>query len=798
VLIDGHPVALGQYGVWFSQYYPSFLIGSVETQSGPGNTTPFANLEVGGTANIQTPDFSSKTSLDFTTGYDNWDSQYSNVLAKGKVGDKFSYVLGAGYSGANNYFVHQSACDAYVPSPSPTFPGLGPGPNQAGFAGIIAFCGPLGSAMITKGMVEKMRFDFSNTTSLEFGFVGTYGGFDPQDSSWGTADGEMTVLACNPPFASGALPNECTNPADAGLIGKTVNADFWYPGTKIFSNQQIWTGQLRTSLGDTTLLIRPYIGSIQPETYDAGGEWYYPAFYAPTLGEAGGVLCPVPTPGNTNFPDGNCYSGPQTYPPGTPVAPNPPANNYYGAPLIGPGGSTSNNFESNTCGALTSTAAYTAVSPYGTEVTQNGQQMCFQYPYDTFELDTLYGATASIVKPIQDDGYLELTYDYHGSSTYAYVNSADNIVVPLSGTRYSTISLTGDVRSIRNLSIPFGIYNTTWTANGQVLNNNPLQNYCPGAAAGDGSTCGLQRFQSSLDPHFSLVFTPTPNDAWRLAAGTSTTFPFIGDLSGAPAFQPPADGFGAGLYTFKNPVLLPEHSMAYSFGVDHRLRNGAVVSLDVSDTIVHNVFQQISNIVILPYGEEGTFTPINVATLETKLATLKYVYAPRTGLGFNIQAAADSSITNGVPASIMNTVPFTLPANGVQVCGTGLFTPGSATCIPYLKGYAQMTYTSPGGFFVAMGGDYEGKNNAYYQPPFAIADLTLRKKFGRIFDAQLSVQNLFNNDSYSYLPAPNLGQPVIADYSPDGTHIEQGSYPTFLIPAPTRTVRLQVRAHLGN
>ena len=49
VLVDGHPLALGQYGVWVSQYFPSFLIGGVEAQSGPGNTTPFANIAVGGT-----------------------------------------------------------------------------------------------------------------------------------------------------------------------------------------------------------------------------------------------------------------------------------------------------------------------------------------------------------------------------------------------------------------------------------------------------------------------------------------------------------------------------------------------------------------------------------------------------------------------------------------------------------------------------------------------------------------------------------------------------------------------------
>jgi outer membrane receptor protein involved in Fe transport len=108
-----------------------------------------------------------------------------------------------------------------------------------------------------------------------------------------------------------------------------------------------------------------------------------------------------------------------------------------------------------------------------------------------------------------------------------------------------------------------------------------------------------------------------------------------------------------------------------------------------------------------------------------------------------------------------------------------------------------MTYTSKGHTFIGLGGDYEGKNNAYYQPPFAIADLAVRQPFSKIFEVQLSVQNLFNNNSFDYLPAPNLGVPVTADYSTDGKTITQGSYPTYLLPAPTRTLRMQVRVHLG-
>jgi hypothetical protein len=786
VLIDGHPIALGQYGVWFSQYFPSFLIGSVETQTGPGNTTPFANLAVGGTANLQTPGFTTKTVATATYGYDNWQSQYSNLLFSGMVGSKFSYVLGAGYAGVNDYYHDKSGCDSYYPSASPTFPGGAPGPNQPGFAGIIAFCAPFGSAFYNKGMVEKIKIDFSPSTSLQLGFVGSYGGYNPQDSNWGESLGPMTVLDCLPGT------NYCNNPKYSDLVGKTISTYFWYPGTKIFNSQQIWTGDFRTSIGNTTVLIRPYIGSIQPETYDAGGEWYYPSYFSPDSS--------YPPCDGLNYPTSTCYSGPQTYPPGTKVPPNTdPNNQYYGAPLEG-----GNNFETNTCGAITPTAAYVVVSPSGQEITVDGRQQCNQFPYDTYEIDTLYGSTVSLVHPL-GDGFLDFTYDYHGQSTYAYVNSPLNVVVPPnSATHFSTFSLTGDVMSVKNLSIPFGIYDTVWTASGQILNNNPNLDLCPGAVAGDGTACGLQRYQASIDPHVALVWRPRSSESYRLAYGTSTTFPFIGDLSGAPAFQPPAGGFGAGLYTFKTPTLLPEHSIAFSLGGDHRFGNGAVMSVDLSITTVHNVFQQLSGAYQLSYGLEGVFTPENVGNLQTKLGTIKYFYSPATGFGYNVSLAADSSITNGIPASFVNytapgtaPLPITLPANGVQVCGTGLFTPGSATCIPYLKGYGQLNFTGKAGTFVALGVDYEGKNNAYYQPPFAIADLTARQPFAKIFDVQVSVQNLFNTNSYSYLPAPNLGVPVTANYTQDHTTIQQGSYPTYLIPAATRTLRLQVRAHLG-
>ena len=743
VLIDGHPIALGQYGVYLSQYFPSYMIQNVETQSGPGNTTPFANLAVAGTVNLQTIGFTKKTMAELNYGTDNYGSQNINAIATGSIG-KLEYVASAGVAGSNGYYYGKKECDVSD----------GLDPNQPVPTAIISFCGDFSGPLGTKAQLYKLRYDFSPTTSFDLGFLGSYGGFIQQGSAWGESYGPVTIEQC---FTGTQV---CGNPADANLIGKTINGYYWFPGTNIYNTQQIYTGNLRTAIGSNTLLVRPYLGSIQPETYDGTGEGAFPEYF------------------------GYDPSNPNYQPPS--IAP--------GSTIPSTGLATPNNFEQG-CPVGTFNSFSQINSPSNTITTApNGQEECYQYPYSTYEIDKLYGSTASFIHPIMNGtGFLDLTYDFHGQSTFAYANSPTNVQVPFSTTRYSTFSLTGSVKPVDKVSANFGLYNTNWTVAGEQPTVDSAGNVT--------GTTGLDRTVSRFDPHLALVYRADRDTTIRAAAGTSETFPFVGDVSGPAAVQPAAFQYTAGIVSEKNADLQPEYSIAYDLGADHRFVNGSVLSLDLQDTIVHDVFQALTTqeTVTTTNGTQGLlgiFKPINVARLEAKLLTLKYAYAPRDGFGYNFALTADSSMLSGIPASAYNASPG-LPADNVQVCGGASFTPGLATCIPYLKGYGQLTFQFAKGTFVALGADYEGKNNAYYQPPFAVADLVFHQPLNYSTDFNMSVENLFNTNSYDYLPAPGLGTPAVADSSMDGTTIQQTSYSTYRLPAATRTLHVSVRAHVG-
>jgi hypothetical protein len=723
VLIDGHPLALGQYGVWLSQYFPTYLIGGIETQSGPGNTTPFANLAVGGTANIVTPAYTKRSVVSYTYGIDSYATQSEHLNASGSFGHA-SYVAAIGTDAINGPYANTTQCIV-----SPT---NGAASNTASSTAIIQTCEDGSGTFFNKGLLGKLKYDFSPSTSLEVSFIGAWGGYTPQGTAWGLSQGIQTIVACNGPTNSPT--SACTNPQFAGLIGKQIQGLSWYTGSQVYNNQDLYDAQFRTTFLDNTLLVRPYIGDIEPEVILGTGQAAQPSYFS-APGQGGAAFSAA-------------------------------CNASYG----------------------------NATSPTGQTVVINGQQECFGSQYTTYEQDKLYGSTFSIIHPI-GDSTLNLTYDFHGQSTFAYINDPSGISVPFSTDRYSTFSLTGDLHPLPKLGIDLGLYTTQWTVNGVQ----PISTV-------NANLVGFSRSVSRFDPHIAFTFRPQSSTSLRLAYGNSTTFPYVGQVSGLATFQQPAQSLGppfaaGGTLTEKNANLLPETSIAFSAGADHRFANGGILSLDLQDQTIHNVFETLTTSTINPAtnGLEGIFSPINVARLLTRSATVKYAFAPPIGFGFNVAAQAASSYAQGLPAGAYTAGTPGFPVNNVQICGNGVAAPGIPTCIPYLKGYGQLTYRLKDGTFMALGVDYEGKNNAYFQAPLALADLAIRRPASKNLDLIFGVENLFNTNNYgTYLSTPNVGTPITAGTVDANGNLQQTSFTPTRISAPPRTAHVQFRVHMGS
>ena len=756
VLIDGHPISLGEYGVWLTEYFPSYLLAGVETQIGPGNTTPFASTAVGGTANLVTPGYSIKPTVNFTIGDDNYNSQYSSLILSGSI-KKLSYVAGAGYGSSNGPFFNQTHCVV-----TPDNPG---NDNTPASVGIVQFCGNSSGSLFNKGAVLKLRYSFSPATSFEVGFIGAYGGYLPQGTSYGQYLGQTQIEPC---LVSN--PSACNNPNYNNLIGSSVPAYAWYPGSNVYYNQPIFTGQFRTSIGNDTLLIRPYAGNIE-WVLDGAGEDQYPLNFS----SAGTVPSANPTFANCTAAVSTCNAFEQAC-----------YDSYIGQIL-----------------------GYNSTPT----VLPGGYEQCYQTQFSELEQDKLYGNTLTWLHPVGDDLF-SFTYDFHGDNSYGYynANTPADVTVPNTLMHYTTISAVGDIHVSRTVGVKAGLYESMWSVSGS---QNVTPYATPNPTTGLVPQIGLQRSTARFDPHIALTYQPTGNVSYRAAWGTSETFPFSGYLSGAPFYTPPSATSGTvapnGFVTFKAPYLNPETASEFSLGMDWRAQPNGILKIDLQNTQIHNVFEELTTPTAIMWPGSAitginnnlvtTVQPTNAALLSAQIATISYNYAPRFGLGYYASMGFERSVVSGIPLTYYGFGPA-LPANNQQTCGFGLTIPGSITCIPYMKGYYQLNYTFKDQSWVGLGADFEGKNNTYFQPPFLQFDLTAKKTITPTLEAQFTVQNLLNTNDFYYLPQPNLGTTTtLGQYGPVGpggtNQYYQTTEPSTLIPTLPRTFRFQLRWHVG-
>jgi hypothetical protein len=843
--LDGHPVSSGTLGMFLTNYASAGIFSGVDVEKGAGLTGPLAGESGVGTVNLLTPDFG-KTGAFTQVGVDNYGgTQYNAILKLNFLkDDKLSFVLGRTFSGYRGptYGLQEPNFTGATP-PLGTF-----SPPQNLTNDIATFITDFSDTYSLNAELAKMRYKFSDSTSLSLEFLGLQGRFDPQGGAYGQFVGYATVPQCLNGGSTGAFGAACNagseynTPAASALIGQGGTPLYaFFPGSDVRQNSPNFNADFRTTLGNDTILLRPYTAAInrlidgtQENNVpgDAGG-WYEVTNSAncmvqSNIPSSAGV---VPAGGTT----GPCFA-----------ANTPPAAAFVNNP--------------NVPHVFTTTAAPLVCTPttpcFTTPTAQNNAgQFGYGAPFTTLEVDKLAGYTFQYIHPVGANTY-SVSFDHYLDDTIDFTNDASPlapgctfvlgsgipntpgapgsqagcplinlrpspIAVPETLSSVSSLALTAQFQLTSKLQFGFGGYFTHYVINGQQ--ENPAFAAAQTALLAPSGRTGATPVQlsaifnsaSHFDPHFGLEYRANRDLSFRFSGGSSLSIPYASLVSG---FQTYSQGSTSTTVSTPNFALLPEEVVSLDLGGDYRTPDGTIISADIYNTVVHNPWVQ-PKVVICP-GGPGCVGG-GLAGLEPTLATyssqtlngaqqyaqgieFSITHEPAVGLGYRVNAAFERNYyldmpaaffpagSPAIPASGGNPAVPAVPAapqvffNGNQFTSTG----SGSTSVPYAKGYAEVQYASANQGLLRIGVDYEGNNNEYNAPAFFVFDMGGRINTG-FHDVLLgaAVENLFNLNFNSLLGRGVEFQglePIAAVASPGGYTYSKGAFNTALVsPGPT-------------
>jgi hypothetical protein len=818
--IDGHPVASGTGGTFLTNYTSSAIFSDIDVTKGTGLNGPTAGESGAGIVNLRTPDFSTKDGAFIQGGFDQYGgTQYDALANVNFMNNKIQFVFGRTFSGYRGPTFDQTEPDesgATIP-----FYGYGLAPTFSN--AVIPYIADFSDSYNLNAELAKMRVNFSDSTSLAFEFLGLQGGFNPQGGAYGQFVGYGNVPLC----LNGKTPGTaatCTDlstynspgAAAAGLVGQAgVPLYAFYPGSFIEQNQPNFNADFKTTLGNDTILFRPYTAAINrlidgtQENRVPGddGAWYQvtnvancqAAYTSPTAANGGA--------------QGPCFA----------AGVNPVAA-YIGS-------STSPVVFATTSTAPTCTVA----APCYTTPTaiNNAGQYGYGSPYTTLEIDHLAGYTFSYIHPVGANTY-NISFDHNYDDATDYINDASPLAAgctfvlgsglanagvgaqptcPLPQLRPSPLSVPETFSSVSELSataqlqltpkfeFDFGGYFTYYDILGQQENpaiyNNYLTTLGYGAAGRSGAIpvvlSGTSLSNAHFDPHFGLLFRPTRDWVIRATAGSSQTIPYASLVSGFVTYSQ-----GATSTTVSQPNfnLLPETLVNMDLGSDWRTPDGTVLSGDIYNIVIHNPWISTKSVVCLcalpglePTGETFSSQTLNGAQQYAQGVEFSITNEPKVGFGYRVNTSFERNYYLDTPAVDFGGSPQVF-FNGNQFVSTG----SGATSVPYSKGYAELQYALANNGLFRIGADYEGPNNSYNAPAFWIFDAGAKINTG-LDNIMLgaSVENLTSVNFNALLArgleyqglAPEAATPTVGGYT-----YTNATFSTALVPPPPFTIRV--------
>jgi hypothetical protein len=821
--LDGHPVSSGTSGTFLTNYAASGIFGGVDVLKGGGIDGPISGESGIGIVNLRTPDFTTKDSGYLQGGLDNYGGSFYTALADINITPKLSLIAGKTFTGYRGPTYGLTEPDGYLavtpPSPYGTF---GPPSNLANV--VVPYIQDFSDTYSLNGELAKLRYKFSDATSFSVEFLGLEGRYDPQGGAYGQFEGYATVSPCLNGKVAGtaATCNDLStysNPGATGLIGKPGTPLYaFYPGSDVRQNNPNWNAEFKTTIGNDTLLFRPYTAAINrlidgtQEVLVPGdnGNWYQVTNSANCQAQYVG---PSAANGGAKGP---CFA----------------AATAPGAAYINP---LSPQFP--VVFATTSTPLNCSVAaPCYTTPTaiNNSGQYGYGSPYTTLELDHLFGYTFSYIHPFGANT-LNVSLDHYFDDATAYVNDASplaagctfvygssqanqipgkptgtyfqpnckdsdgNVLATLRPTPVSvpetfssrtSVGVSAHFAVAPQVGLDVGGYFTKYLINAQQQNPATLvpayiaANYAGVAAAVPIQPVGIQNAGSHIDPRFGLTWRAARDLSVRFSAGSSQTLPYPSLVSGFLSYS-----LGSTSSTISTPNygLLPEEIVQEDLGADYRYsKHGGVFSWDLYNAVVHNPWISTkipfcggpASLGLRPCvtgtdfpeatGEGFTSQTLNGAQQYAQGVEFTFTDEPQFGFGYRFNSSFERNYYLQTPAVYFGNSAQVF-YNGAQFASTG----SGNTSVPYAKAYAEVQYATRG-YQVRFGADYEGNNNEYNVPAFFIFDTGVRINTGfhEVY-ASVSGENILNNTFGSLLGrgveyqglSPVAGTPAVGGYT---------------------------------
>lgn len=286
-LLDGHPLINGQHGDYPTMLVDSRLFDSVEVVEGPTAYAPEINYGIGGTLNFRTADPSAHPVGELHYGIDTQggvfaDVRYSNTV--GKLGYLFDFVSSGtqgplrseptrvalpagstitGYGKISSSVTASGTTRSGAPLPVNGYEGIYPTQPQGALGNpsnalttLVACCQYVTSNYLSRGELAKLQYRFSGATVATVAFIGIQGAYAGAASS-------LTELG-----SVFAPSGEYSARGQAFTPGQIValNAKTMLPDATTLDNEPMFEGELRTTLGQDTVLARFYSAVLARQT----------------------------------------------------------------------------------------------------------------------------------------------------------------------------------------------------------------------------------------------------------------------------------------------------------------------------------------------------------------------------------------------------------------------------------------------------------------------------------------------------------------------------------------------------